>query len=86
MTPVFMTGKRCSKDNYRPISILLNVSKIFEKCMFCQMSRYMDNFLSKHQSGFRKGYNTQTRILKLLEKWRSAVDKGKLFGTLLADR
>ena len=30
--------------------------------------------------------NTQTRILKLLEKWRSAVDKEKLFGTLLADR
>ena len=54
--------------------------------MFGQMSRYMDNFLSKHQSGFRKGYNTQTRILKLLKKWRSAVDKGKLFGTLLADR
>ena len=48
ITPVFKTEERCSKDNYRPISILPNVSKIFEKCMFPQMSHYMDNFLSKH--------------------------------------
>ena len=40
------------------------------------MSHYMDNFLSKHQSGFRKGYNTQYFLLKVLERWKSAVDKG----------
>ena len=36
ITPVFKTGERYSKDNYRPISILPNVSKIFEKFMFRQ--------------------------------------------------
>ena len=40
------------------------------------MSDYMDNFLSKHQSGFRKGYNTQYCLLRVLESWKSAVDKG----------
>ena len=39
----------------------------------------MNNFLSKHQSGFRKGQNTQYCLLKMLEKWRSAVDKGIRF-------
>ena len=57
ITLVFKRGERYSTDNYRPISILPNVSKSFEKCMFCQMSHYMDNFLSKHRSSSRKGCN-----------------------------
>ena len=57
ITPVFKRGEKYSKNNYRPISIRPNVSKSFEKCMFCQMSHYMGNFLSKHRSGSRKGCN-----------------------------
>ena len=45
----------------------------------------MDNFLSKHQCAFRKGYNTQYWLLKMLEKWKLLVDKGKSFGALLTD-
>ena len=85
INPVFKTGGRYSKDNYRSISILPNVSKIFEKCMLRQMSHFIDNFLSKHQCGFRKGYNTQYCLLKMLEKWKSAVNKGKSFSALLTD-
>ena len=55
------------------------------KNLFRQMSHYMGNFLSKHQCGFRKVYNTQYCLLKILEKWKSAVDKGKSFGALLTD-
>ena len=49
------------------------------------MSHCMDNFLSKHQWGFRKVHNTQYCLLKMLEKWKSAVDRGKSFGVLLTD-
>ena len=45
----------------------------------------MDNFFSKFQCGFRKGYNTQQCLLALIEKWKSAVDKDKSFGALLTD-
>ena len=45
----------------------------------------MDQFLSKHQCGFRKGCSTQYCLLAMLEKWKSAVDKVKSFGALLAD-
>ena len=41
--------------------------------------------LSKCQSGFRRGYNIQYCLLKMLEKWKSVVDKRKSFGVLLAD-
>ena len=67
-TPVFNKGKRYSKDNYIPVSILPNVSKIFERCMFREINEYMDVFLSRHQCGFRKGYSTQQNFLATLEK------------------
>ena len=39
VTPDFKKGERYSSDNYRPVSILPNVSKIFEQCMFCQINQ-----------------------------------------------
>ena len=45
----------------------------------------MFEFLSKYQCGFRKGYSTKHCLLAMLEKWKSAVDKGKSFGALLTD-
>ena len=53
--------------------------------MFAQMSSFFENFLSKQQCGFRKGYNTQQCLLALLEKWKQAVDSGQVFGALLTD-
>ena len=77
ITPVFKKRGIYLKDNYRPVSILPNVSKIFERCMFRQINEYMNVFLSRHQCGFRKGYSTQQCLLTMLEKWRSAVDNKK---------
>ena len=55
ITPVFKKGEINSKDNYRPVSILPNISKIFERCIFRQLYRFMFEFLSKYQWGFAKG-------------------------------
>ena len=45
----------------------------------------MDPLLSKYQCGFRKGYSAQHCLLAMLEKWKNAVGKGKIFGALLTD-
>ena len=55
----FKKGDRSFKENYRPVSILSNISKIFERCMFPQISRFVDSYLTKKQCGFRKGYSPQ---------------------------
>ena len=47
ITPVFKKGDRNSKENYRPASILSNISKIFESCMFHQISSFMDSYSIK---------------------------------------
>ena len=85
ITPVFKKGERDCKNNNRPVSNLSNVSNIFERIIFRQISNYMDFFFSKYQCGFRKGYSTQQCLLSMLEKWKRAVDNGKAFGLLLTD-
>ena len=85
VTPVDKKGRKYMKENFRPVSILPTLSKIFEKCMFAQMSTFFDNIFSNQQGGFRKGYKTQHCLLVMLETWKSSVDKGKVFGALLTD-
>ena len=53
--------------------------------MFSQMSAYFDEIFSEYQYGFRKGYSTQQYLLALLERWKAAIDKSKIFGALLTD-
>ena len=83
--PLYKKGKKHMKGNYRPVSILPNLSKIFEKCMFEQMSQFFENIFSKYQCGFRKGFITQQYLMEMLEKWKRSVDNSKMFGALLTD-
>ena len=83
VTPLHKKGRKDLKENYRSVSILPISSKVFERSMFTQMSSFFDNFLSKQQCGFPKGYGTQQCLL--LEKWKRAVDSGQMFDALLTD-
>ena len=85
VTPVHKKDETTIKDNYRPISILPCISKIFERLMHLQISRYMDFYLSEYLCGFRKGYSTQHCLILMLEKWRKALDNHNHAGALLSD-
>ena len=85
ITPAFKKGSKNSKENYRPISILPNISKIYERCMYKQMSDYLGNFFSKFQCGFRQGISAQQYLLAMIRKWKKCVVKRKTFGALLTD-
>ena len=85
ITPIHKKDSRETVSNYRPVSILPNLSKIYEKCMYKQISKFFENILSKYQCGFRKGFSSQQCLLVMLEKWRKSLDKGGNFGALLTD-
>ena len=85
VVPVFKKcGPTCAK-NYQPISVLSTVSKVFERLMHDQITTDMDAHLSKHLCGYRKGFNTQTALLSLIEKWKSILDKKGFSGVVLMD-
>ena len=85
MTPAFKQESKTSKDNYRPISILSNTSKTYERCLYNQMQTYVDNLLSKYQCGFRKELNAQHCLVSMIEKWKESVDSGRAFGAFMTD-
>ena len=85
VTPLHKKCNKSLKEKYRPVSILPILSKVFERSMFKRMSSFFDNIFSKYQYGFRKGFSTQQFLLALLKKWKKSLDRGKVFGALLAD-
>ena len=85
ITPVFKENVRTSKNNYRPVSVLLAISKIFEHIICNQLSASFEEIFSKFQCGFRKNYSTQHCLLMMLVSWKEAANKNKAFGALMAD-
>ena len=85
ITPIFKKKDRNNVENYRPVSILPNLSKINERCMYIQIYEYLNKILSKWQCGFRQGYSAQHCLLVMVEKWRQCLDNGGVSGALLTD-
>ena len=48
VTPVYKKKSKNSKDNYRPVSILSNNSKIYERCIYDQIQLFLDSLFSKY--------------------------------------
>ena len=58
VTAIYKKKDKSDKTNYRLVSILSNISKIYEKLIYNQLYDYFDGILSPSQCGFRKGHNT----------------------------
>ena len=85
VSPVYKSVDKHIKINYRPVSILPALSKIFERVMFYQIDDYMRKKLSIYLCGFRKGMSAQNCLLFLIEKWRKCLDNNGKTGVLLTD-
>ena len=85
IVPVHKKKSKSSKENYRSISILPNISKEYEKCLHDQISNFFEDVFSKYQCDFRKGYSAQHCLLVMIEKWKKTVDRGGVFDALLTD-
>ena len=85
VTPIFKKGDPTSVKNYRPVSVLPNVSKFFERIMLKQILEQMNKYLSQNLCGYRKGFSTQTALTMLLEKWKKILDDNWYAGVVLMD-
>ena len=85
--PGYKGNDRRYIGNYRPISILPIISKVFEKEVFQQLYHYLkvNSILSKFQSGFRPLYSTVSALIQMCDDWSDSMDKGKLTGVVFLD-
>ena len=88
VTPIFkQKGSNSDPTNYRPISLLPNLSKILEKLVFNKMYTHIvnNNLLSEKQSGYRAGHGTHIQLLYLTHKLYSALNTGQDFTAIFLD-
>ena len=67
--PLFKKGDNCCLNNYRPISLLPTIPKIFERVMYTQLHSYfnVNNLLSEQLCGFRSQHSKELVCVKLAD-------------------
>ena len=87
MASVFKKGKMNNPCNYRPISVIPTVAKIFEKIVCDQPYNYLNenNLLTSCQSGFRSLHSTLTALIETTNNWSFNIDDGLLNGVVFID-
>lgn len=76
VTPIYKSGSKSDPGNYRPISVLPVVSKIFEKIMYNRLKTYLDSikYINKKQYGFRPQSNSLSATIDLITKIKTNID------------
>ena len=69
VVPIYKSEDRSDISNYRPVSTLLVLAKVFEKLMHKRLLTFLsnNNIIYKNQFGFQVGYNTSDAILEFLD-------------------
>ena len=85
--PLFKKDDQSDVKNYRPISILSVVIKVFEKIVFKYIYNHLHvNFiLSPMQSGFLPGRSCVTQLIEVYHKFCEYVDCGKEVRVIFLD-
>ena len=85
--PLHKSGSREEAKNYRPVSILPIMSKILERHVHDNLTKYLDekDILTRFQSGFRKHHSCQTTLTYITDKWYSAINNNQLVGAVFLD-
>ena len=69
VVPIFKNkGSKCSPDNYRPVTLLNSVSKLFERLLYDEILLHLqhNNLLYYKQSGFLPGHDTQKQLVDIV--------------------
>ena len=83
VSSIFKNGSKSDLNNYRPISVIPTVAKIF----YDQPYQYLNEngLLHSGQSGFRSLHSTLTALLETNDSWCVNIDRGLLNGVIFID-
>jgi len=75
--PLHKKGCRLTLDNYRPISNLCSIDKLFEKIVLNEINRRQPGLEGQHQHGFRANYSTTTAMMEVQNTIVNYMDEGQ---------
>lgn len=80
-------GSKHEAKNYRPISLLNIISKIFESCLHSRLYGFLEkiNFFVNNQFGFLKKSNTTSACISYIDRVQRALNNNKLVCTIFLD-
>ena len=73
-TPVYKKDDKNSKENYRPITVLQCVDKVFEQLIDAQVSTGFEARMFVDSLAYRSGHIFETAVIQFVEGWRHARD------------
>ena len=78
VSPVFKSGRKDLSGNYRPITVLPTIARVFERIIYEQIYSFLttNNFLSRRQWGFRSLHSTVLALSDCTNKWLLNIDQG----------
>jgi hypothetical protein len=82
---IFKKADKLLRENYRPVSLLRILSKVFEHVFTKQISDYFKSIFSPYLSAYRKGYGCHDLILRYIEDWKGYMDENLYVGSILMD-
>ena len=65
--PVYKKDDALDNSNYRPVSVVPSLSKLFESIVLDQINVFLRSVASKHLWDFRQGHSFQTALVNLVE-------------------
>ncbi|CAB4010510.1 Hypothetical predicted protein, partial [Paramuricea clavata] len=74
IVPILKKCPASNVQNYRPISLLSNIGKIFERCVFNRVINHISNQLHNFQHGFLKGKSCTTHLLQVIDEIGRSLD------------
>ena len=85
--PIFKSESRVLCNNYRPISLLSNISKLIEKLMHKRVYSFLEqqNFFYNAQFGFRLSLSTNNALMSITENIQSQLDQNKFCTGVFVD-
>ena len=87
VAPVFKSGDKEDLNNYRPISVLPTIARIFERLLYNQLYDYLtvNKLLGDEQYGFRSLHSTAMALGKMSNQWLMNMDNGNLSAVVFLD-
>ncbi len=85
VVPIFKSSSQLLWSNFRPVSILTCLSKIFEIAMSNQMDPHLETIFSIYLSAYRKLFGCHSVLIHSTETWKKALDNKQYVGVIMSD-